>query len=141
MAAGMPTACPRTHRRWHGLLFEISEGGSNGVSWKGGGWTRGPIHDRPYAFEPVWRGSEDGPRSGQGPGSSGWEGIPGPWCTISAPSTLHCPFFLASLKIYLAMLQRVMPPGEKYFGGTLGSEGILSLSLHHSAREGRPQGH
>ena len=52
-----------------------------------------------------------------------------------------CPFFAASLKIYLAMLQRVMPPGEKYFARPLGSEGILSLSLHHSAREGRPQGH
>ena len=77
-----------------------------------------------------------------GPGSPGWEDIPGAWRPISAPFTPPlCPFFAASLKIYLAMLQRVMPPGEKYFACPLGSEGILSLSLHHSAREGRPQGH
>jgi len=52
-----------------------------------------------------------------------------------------CPFFAARGKIYLAMLQRVMSLGQKYFACPLGSEGILSLSLHHSAREGRPQGH
>ena|SRR5690606_15991824 len=60
---------------------------------------------------------------------------------ISAPFTLHCPFLAVPSKIYLAMLQRVMPFAEKYFARPLGSEGILSLSLHHSAREGRPQGH
>src|SRR5690606_20536081 len=101
----------------------------------------------PHAFETVSPGWEDIPvahhlrslrpccrDSGRLPD------VPGP-TPISVPFTLHCPFFPASLKNYLAMLQRVMSPGEKYFGGTLGSEGILSLSLHHSAREGRPQGH
>ncbi|WP_313368092.1 hypothetical protein, partial [Sphingobacterium mizutaii] len=88
----------------------------------------------PDGFEPGWKGSEDGPRSGQGPGWGGSEDGPRPW---KGPGSLPvAPFFPASLKNYLAMLQRVMPFGQKYFGGTLGSEGILSLSLHHSAREG-----
>jgi len=117
------TACPRTHRRWHGLLFEISEGGSNGVSWKGGGGpgvrsTIGPTHLNQYGEDP---------RMGQDHGK--------------AREASLLPLFRCPLKNYLAMLQRVMPLGEKYFARPLGSEGILSLSLHHSAREGRPQGH
>ena len=63
-------------------------------------------------------------------------GVPFP-----SPMAPFCPFFAVPSKIYLAMLQRVMPFAEKYFARPLGSEGILSLSLHHSAREGRPQGH
>src|SRR5690606_2928107 len=95
--------------------------------------------------------NQDSPRLRSGYGIRGWAkiwagtrmGRIGGWAkTRERPGKPPgSPFFPDPGKIYLAMLQRVMPLGQKYFGRPLGSEGILSLSLHHSAREGRPQGH